>query len=135
MYVGSAMGSGGLKARVERHLSDNKKVHWHIDHLLMAKGGKEKSKKRGNEGKRVATVRNVYVIPTGEQVECEAAGRLLEQFEVVGRFGSTDCGCSGHLFHSEILKDVQNSILSFSDEIVDYETSELFNLVILPEVL
>ena len=32
VYVGSAMNS--LKARITRHLSDEKKLHWHIDYLL-----------------------------------------------------------------------------------------------------
>jgi len=31
-YVGSA--KRGIKARVLRYLSKNKKKHWHIDHLL-----------------------------------------------------------------------------------------------------
>ncbi len=31
VYVGSAMGAGGLRARVKRHLSSSKKIHWHID--------------------------------------------------------------------------------------------------------
>ena len=32
VYVGSAMNS--LEARLKRHLSDDKKLHWHIDYLL-----------------------------------------------------------------------------------------------------
>ncbi|MFP4052091.1 MAG: GIY-YIG nuclease family protein, partial [Thermoplasmata archaeon] len=32
VYVGSAQ--NGLEARIERHLSDEKKIHWHIDYLL-----------------------------------------------------------------------------------------------------
>lgn len=34
IYVGSAQGSGGLKARLERHLRrEPKQFHWHIDYL------------------------------------------------------------------------------------------------------
>jgi len=32
-YIGSAWGPGGLGARVSRHLSANKRIHWHIDWL------------------------------------------------------------------------------------------------------
>lgn len=32
VYVGSAMNS--LEARIKRHLSDEKKLHWHVDYLL-----------------------------------------------------------------------------------------------------
>ncbi len=33
-YVGSAIGPGGLRARISRHLRDKKKFHWHIDYFL-----------------------------------------------------------------------------------------------------
>lgn len=32
-YIGSAWGPGGLDTRVSRHLSANKRIHWHIDWL------------------------------------------------------------------------------------------------------
>lgn len=32
VYIGSAMNS--LVPRIKRHLSDDKKMHWHIDYLL-----------------------------------------------------------------------------------------------------
>ena len=34
LYAGSAFGSGGLAARLNRHLSKQKKIYWHIDYLL-----------------------------------------------------------------------------------------------------
>jgi Uri superfamily endonuclease len=34
IYVGSAFGSGGLSARLKRHLKKEKKCYWHIDYLL-----------------------------------------------------------------------------------------------------
>lgn len=36
IYVGFAMGNGGLRARVGRYLLDRKRLHWHIDYLLEA---------------------------------------------------------------------------------------------------
>lgn len=35
IYIGSARGPGGLKARINRHLKLNKKVKWHIDYLTV----------------------------------------------------------------------------------------------------
>lgn len=32
VYVGSAMNS--LESRLKRHLSNDKKLHWHVDYLL-----------------------------------------------------------------------------------------------------
>ena len=40
MSVQNAMNS--LESRVKRHLSDNKKKHWHIDYLLLNKNSKIK---------------------------------------------------------------------------------------------
>jgi Uri superfamily endonuclease len=33
-YVGSAFGSGGLRARIGHHLESTAEPHWHIDYLL-----------------------------------------------------------------------------------------------------
>ncbi len=33
VYCGSARGPGGLAARVGRHLRQDKRPHWHVDHL------------------------------------------------------------------------------------------------------
>jgi len=36
VYAGSAFGPGGLRARISRHLSRQKRRHWHIDELTSA---------------------------------------------------------------------------------------------------
>ncbi len=33
LYVGSAFGPGGLRARISRHAKTKKAKHWHIDYL------------------------------------------------------------------------------------------------------
>ena len=33
VYVGSAFGPGGLRARVGRHVRDDGALHWHVDYL------------------------------------------------------------------------------------------------------
>ncbi|MCB1757378.1 MAG: GIY-YIG nuclease family protein, partial [Gammaproteobacteria bacterium] len=52
LYVGSAFGPGGIKARVGRHLSADKPLRWHIDYL-----------------RRVTTVREVCISYDPRQLE------------------------------------------------------------------
>ena len=33
VYVGSAMGSGGVAARLKHHSKISKKLHWHLEYL------------------------------------------------------------------------------------------------------
>ncbi len=83
LYVGSAYGSGGIAARVARHLRPGRRrLHWHIDYLNAATG-----------------VERVWAVPHGN--ECEVLSMLLDNQEIsvpfVG-FGSSDCGrCAAHL--------------------------------------
>ena len=78
-YVGSAL--NGIESRVNRHLSNDKKHFWHIDYLLDK-----------------ARVFGVVLIPTEEKLECTLAMALMEKLLCISRFGSSDCGCQGHLF-------------------------------------
>ena len=78
-YVGSAL--NGLKARLDRHLRREKKIHWHIDYLLQR-----------------AAVTGIIVWRTQDKIECLIAQALSGQFDAIPGFGSSDCRCSGHLF-------------------------------------
>lgn len=84
LYVGSAL--RGLRARLLRHLRAEKRLHWHIDHLLAA-----------------ARVVEIWAHCGTERYECvwaralAASGDLLPS---VARFGSSDCNCPTHLFYS-----------------------------------
>lgn len=84
-YTGSAQGSGGLAARIRRHLKEEKPKHWHIDWL-----------------RPHAKIIGVYYMITSENLECEWAYRLLSglngQVYTKG-FGSSDCQrkCQSHL--------------------------------------
>lgn len=77
-YTGSALRN--FEARVNRHLSGAKKMHWHIDYLLAAPG---------------VHVREVRRYDTAE---CVVNQRSVGEIAVAG-FGSSDCraGCGGHL--------------------------------------
>ena len=89
LYVGSALGRGSssLEGRLNRHLRGFKKVYWHIDHLTTMPHVK---------------VVSAHYIESNVNRECELTATLVREFD--GRiehpgFGSTDCGCGGHLIY------------------------------------
>lgn len=87
LYVGSAFGPGGLRARVGRHLRKSKTLHWHIDHLL----------------DRVDMTEVWWSSDDTKREEAWAkALRSLPWTAVpLRRFGAGDCGCEGHLVRLE----------------------------------
>ena len=84
VYVGSAMNS--LEARVKRHLSDNKKKHWHIDYLLLNKN---------------TEIKKVYTKESNEKLECKIAEKIIENEDSIANFGCSDCKCRSHLIYFE----------------------------------
>lgn len=85
VYVGSALGGGGLK-RLDRHIaladSHGRSPKWHVDYLLC--------------DSRFVLVCAVYAVST-ERAECQIAAAFVTGG--VARFGCSDCGCRSHLFH------------------------------------
>jgi len=85
LYVGSALGLGGLAARLKRHLLRRKRLHWHIDHLLV-----------------VAELVEIWWRASPERQECAWArvlGRLPGASVPVPGFGASDCRCPAHLLY------------------------------------
>lgn len=81
-YVGSALGPGGLAARLRRHASRPVRKHWHVDHLL------DRAKLLG-----------ALVIEDDHRHECAWAAWLKgEALASIAGFGASDCRCRGHLF-------------------------------------
>jgi Uri superfamily endonuclease len=78
VYTGSAR--RGMKARLMRHLSVDKRLRWHIDYLL---------------ANPHVTVVDVRIL---DQPECAANQRVAGSIPVPG-FGASDCrsGCGAHL--------------------------------------
>ena len=88
-YVGSAFGSGGLRARIGHHLESTAAPHWHIDYLL-----------------QLATPVEVWYSTQNRKLERHWADLLAELpgFRVpIHRFGSSDYhrSRSSHLFYSK----------------------------------
>ena len=104
IYTGSAM--NGLAARLKRHLTRRKKLHWHIDHLLKLPE---------------ARVDNVIVYPPAPNQECRQNQRIAAlpgATVILKRFGASDCqsGCESHLifFAKELESKLADGLLLLS---------------------
>lgn len=102
IYIGSALGPGGLRARIGRHLRKNKKLKWHLDYL---------SNKIDPVG--------LHCEVTSERLECAWAAILAEVGGVapVAGFGSSDCSCLSHLLYFK--KSAVYSINDWLCEVLD----------------
>lgn len=83
-YVGSALGPGGLRARLGRHLRGRGRARWHIDYLRAHTEPVEAWYCRGPMRR-----------------EHRWSGALLASLGVViplSGFGASDCRCESHLF-------------------------------------
>ena len=83
IYVGSAFGPGGLRARVLRHCLAIKPIHWHIDYLRSS-----------------ACPIEVVYSHDAAKLEHQWARTLIDMkfFSTINGFGSSDCMCDSHLF-------------------------------------
>lgn len=85
VYVGSALGSGGL-ARLERHIAlsrdRDRRPKWHVDWL---------------SGNRAFILHAAVHAVTEERLECRLAAALGG--DSVAGFGCSDCSCVSHLFY------------------------------------
>ena len=82
VYVGSAQNN--LEARIERHLRQDKKMHWHIDYLL-----------------HYGQVSCVHTYAAEKNAECvlsQKIGNIKNAVIPVSGFGSSDCACASHLY-------------------------------------
>jgi Uri superfamily endonuclease len=85
-YVGSALGPGGVRARLKHHSTVTTKPHWHIDYL------------------RARTrLERVWFTYDGLRREHEWAAALqaLGGAAPMPGFGASDCSCGAHLFFFE----------------------------------
>jgi len=109
IYFGSAMGPGGLRARIRHHVLPKNKLHWHIDYLL-------------NEN----TLSFVWYLLGRESMECgwsQGIGQIEKIGYPITGFGSSDCrsGCTAHLlkipegFPNKVIGDMLKSVSGNSD--------------------
>ena len=81
-YIGSAM--NGLDQRISRHLSKEKKVHWHIDNLTVT-------------ADRIEAFESYSQDECGLRRKAETSGMV----PAVKGFGCSDCRCDTHLLVSD----------------------------------
>jgi Uri superfamily endonuclease len=84
VYVGSALGPGGVRGRLGHHMRPAERPHWHIDYLRME-----------------TTLEAVWFRYHGTSLEHTWAKRFAAMpgasVPMVG-FGASDCDCESHLF-------------------------------------
>ena len=103
VYVGSAMNS--LSARINRHLSNEKKLHWHIDYLL-----------------KNADIADVIYAESTEKIECKLSQYLAAKTNGVKDFGCSDCECESHLYYFKNRKEAIENVENAYDSIaMDYK--------------
>ena len=89
-----------LNARLNRHLSDEKKIHWHIDYLL-----------------KNAEITDVIYNESDEKIECELSQGLTRKADGVKGFGCSDCNCESHLYYFKNRKEAIENVLNAYDSI------------------
>ena len=100
VYIGSAMNS--LAGRIKRHLSDEKKMHWHIDYLLQSENSE---------------IRDVLYNISDKKIECELANEIAKDGNEIPKFGCSDCNCNSHLVYFKRKKDAVSSIKNGYDKL------------------
>lgn len=110
IYIGSAMNS--LKPRIRRHLSNDKKIHWHIDYLLK------------NENVAIDDI----IFNIGERkIECKIAKILSDNGKEILNFGCSDCGCNSHLIYFTSFKNSLKNVKEVYDQLnIEYHDSKYF---------
>ena len=88
VYVGSAFGPGGVKARISHHKNISNHPRWHIDYL-----------------RAVTVIQEIwytYDSVCREHQWAEILAGSRKALTPLGGFGSSDCGCESHLifYHS-----------------------------------
>ena len=75
LYLGSANGPGGLRARAARHLRADKRRRWHVDQLTVVAGARARA----------------LAWPGGDECSWREAVQAAGASVPVPRFGASDC--------------------------------------------
>ncbi len=85
VYVGSAFGPGGLKARLGHHQCAPRQAHWHIDYLRRAT--------------RLEQVWFTYDPTYREHQWARLMGTAMRGIIPLEGFGASGCACRSHLYY------------------------------------
>jgi Uri superfamily endonuclease len=87
VYVGSAFGPGGVRARVAHHERIAERPQWHVDYL--------------REHARIDEVWYTHASRRYEHLWARLLGRMRGARVPAIGFGASDCRCASHLFFFE----------------------------------
>jgi len=110
VYVGSAFGPGGLRARVGRHARGDGALHWHVDYL-----------------RAVTRLEAVWYTHDPERRECTWAEVLRARSGAtvpVDGFGASDCACSAHLTRFESVPSLSSFRARLREQYPDHAPVE-----------
>jgi Uri superfamily endonuclease len=96
IYTGSALSSGGLMGRIQRHLKKDKRCFWHIDYLLRSKH---------------SSIKMIIYAKSDKRYECKIVKEIANiNAKPIKGFGDSDCKekCKSHLFY--IMDDLNEII-------------------------
>ena len=94
-YVYSGRASRGLGKRLNRHLTKEKKLRWHVDYLTCDKE---------------VRIEDIFIFPHRAESECDinqALQKMIDGRQICPGFGASDCrsGCGSHLIYSKVKPD------------------------------
>jgi len=92
IYVGSAFGPGGVRARILRHCRVSKPKHWHIDYL--------------SDFVNPISAWYSYEQKKLEHKWAQVFSEMSETTPIKG-FGCSDCNCYTHLFATSAKPDLE----------------------------
>ena len=108
IYVGSAFGPGGLKARIAHHNRVSHRPRWHIDYL-----------------RTTAKIREVWYTYDPRPMEHQWAGTFAGAKGITAPFpgfGSSDCNCKAHLYYAKSKPPLASFRRRLRAKIRDHET-------------
>lgn len=109
VYVGSARGPGGLRARLKRHMRISKKLFWHIDYLLSS---------------NYAELIRICFHVVEEDIESIVASELTKTCSPIIGFGSSDKRRDlSHLFYCG--QDFKSIVTSISENLSQFKCLNL----------
>ncbi len=84
IYVGSAFGPGGVKARTDHHRHISQRPHWHLDYL--------------RPQMELLEIWYSFDMERREHLWAQCLAAMRGATAPVAGFGSSDCGCFSHFF-------------------------------------
>ena len=111
IYIGSAFGPGGIRARVIRHHRDEKNRHWHIDYL--------------KEHMPLVEAWYTYDVERREHRWVEVMNGMNLAPYLKG-FGSSDCRCYSHLFHATARPQISQFREAVTRQIAGHERIDVW---------